>query len=292
MIYKDIEICEVRTSFGDACLKLYKITGHTFPDAEKDSLSALYHSHFYYECHILTAGVVNYDIMGETVTLREKELLIIPPYTEHYPFRGQKNAHEIVFALVLDQQEGEAGFFSYFMSALYAQVRKPLLLSDPLMESFLRFDSLVGSKTMRDQCLRKAIAYEIVTSLFEQINGFSTPPEAGTGSDPHKNIDITLEFLINDVRLSLSDIAGMIGYSPRHTARLIQKKYGMGITELRQKHKVDSAKHLLLSGSVLSLQTAALQSGFSSVEAMTHAFRRWENTTPKQFREQNLTDSK
>ncbi len=68
MIYKDIEICEVRTSFGDACLKLYKITGHTFPDAEKDSLSALYHSHFYYECHILTAGTVNYDIMGENVT--------------------------------------------------------------------------------------------------------------------------------------------------------------------------------------------------------------------------------
>lgn len=57
MIYKNIEICEVRTSFGDACLKLYKITGHTFPDAEKNSLSALYHSHFYYECHILTAGV-------------------------------------------------------------------------------------------------------------------------------------------------------------------------------------------------------------------------------------------
>jgi len=284
LYFEDIFIHGVKAGFGDAVFTFYKITANKKGIPEDTVQNPLYHSHFYYECHILLEGETRYMIQGDTVFAAEGNMVIIPPHTEHYPFQKDGSARECVLGLMLEQTEQDSGEFQYFISTLCEIVSQPIPLSKELLDMIVHFYDHFQNTDIRENCFRQAAAYEIIVQLFDTVNQFHMPTSVPKAAAKDDNADITLEIMINDVQSTLQDIANALGYSIRHTSRLILRKYGKNLTEIRQRNMISTAKKFLTYDPSLSMEAVALQSGFLSMDAMTRAFRKWENTTPTEYK--------
>ena len=136
--------------------------------------------------------------------------------------------------------------------------------------------------------MQKTMAYEIITTLFDQINGFQVPSEMHELHPGEAKKLMILEYLVNDL-LPISVIAENLGYTVRHTARLIRQVYGRSLGEIQDGIRLASAKWLLSQDSAMSMDNVAFQSGFASADCMRRAFRRWEHQTPTEYRKGTIT---
>ena len=183
------------------------------------------------------------------------------------------------------QQNGTAGrYTAYFLSTLAEIAQKPLPLPPALTETILLFYRRFDCDCFRDRCFCQAAAHEIVFKLFDCANGFSLPEVRKEQNPALLPVAFNLEHLINDTSRSLSEIASILGYSPRHTARLIREKYGKNLGEIRKTSRIATAKKLLAGSGPISLETAAIRAGFPSADAMARAFRKDGEAPPSQYR--------
>ena len=291
MIYlklDNISICETRAELGDAAFTFYRGGFKTAPEGAKNR-APLYHSHFYYECHILDGGESSFLIQGQAVSAEADTMVIIPPYTGHYPFQSDGTTGDRVICMLLEQTEPATGEFSYFQRTVSDMCNLPISVSEPMKAALGRLYDSLGEVGLRSECLGKAAAYEVLLHLFDEINGFelSGPRAENRGRD---NRSIALEVMVADVRYSLGDIASALGYSKRHTTRLILDRYGGSLLQVRQQNMVSTAKKLLLSTPSLTVEAVAMAAGFSCAAAMTAAFKKWENMTPTEYKQRGGDD--
>ena len=284
----NISICETRAELGDAAFTFYRVGFKTAPEGAKNH-APLYHSHFYYECHILDGGESSFLIQGQAVSAEADTMVIIPPYTGHYPFQSDGVTSDRVICMLLEQTEPATGEFSYFKRTLNDICNKPITVSAEMKKALMRLYDGFGETGLRSECARKAAAYEVLVRLFDEINGFELT-EPRTENRGHENRSIALEMMVADVRYSLGDIASALGYSKRHTTRLILDRYGGSLLQVRQQNMVSTAKKLLLSTPSLTVEAVAMAAGFSCAAAMTAAFKKWENMTPTEYKQRGGDD--
>jgi len=282
LYFENIFISGVRAAFSDAVFTLYRIDVEINKDDE--NVQCIYHSHFYYEIHVVLEGSALYMIQGNTVSVSGGMMMIIPPHIEHYPFQENAVYRAIVLGLTLEQKEPESDAYQYFMSTLCGVVNKPIALSPDLLSDIINFYSSFQSTETRKIFFRQAAAYSIIYKLFDSINHFHISSSSPETIQEDQNRDISLELLINEWQYSLQDIAKELGYSTRHTSRLIRQKYGKSLREIRQKNMVSTVKKLLIQSPPLSLEAITIQSGFTSMDAMVRAFKKYENKTPTEYR--------
>lgn len=299
MEYGDINVSKVDVTFGDARLSFCNLTLGKDKNVNLENMETKYqyHSHLYFECHIITAGTAYYRNLETQIAVERGQILIIPPHTEHCPIEALEYddttsqtpimARDLCFQLMLESVEGESGYYSYFYDSLQSVGCVPFEIPQLLMEKFLILMDYFKNQTLRDRCLQKTTAYEIVTVLFDQINGFQTSDVHPEYQKADEDKLLILDYLVNDVHCPLYIISEKLGYSVRHTARLIQQVYGKNLVELRQNEMLVSAKQLLIQNPKLSLENVAYKSGFTDVEAMQKMFMKLENCTPSEYRKQN-----
>ncbi len=283
---KELLIRGIETQFEDTAVTLYKITAQA--DGGKAVIPAdLWHSHFYYECHLLIPAGTPPETGGEAHR-PEGKLIIIPPHTEHYPLRFE-DADDIVLGITLQQNGTDGRYTAYFLTTLAKIAQSPLYLPPVLTETLILFYRRFDSNRFRDRCYCRAAAHEIVFRLFDCANGFSLPEVRKEQNPALLPVAFNLEHLINDTSRSLSEIASILGYSPRHTARLIREKYGKNLGEIRKTSRIATAKKLLAGSENISLETAAIRAGFPSADAMARAFRKAGEAPPSQYRKKEKT---
>jgi len=298
---EDVAISKVDVVFGDAkftFIDVEYIKSEQEPVYVKKKEGRLYyHEHSYYEMHIITAGTAHYQEEDLSIAVERGKIIIIPPNRAHYPILAQDygqnsqgtfdGARDLCLSLALEMVEGEVGYYSYFQESLQSIAGFPMDLPPLLMEKFLTFNDYYKKLSLRDHCLQKTAAYELITGLFDHINGFQTTLQQCTTLNKENDKTLILEVLINDPSYPLYLIAQKLGYSVRHTARLIQQIYGRNLSEIRQLKMVNSAKRLLVKSPRLSLEKIAKQSGFSDTETMQRIFLKWEKVTPTEYRKGN-----
>ena len=86
-----------------------------------------------------------------------------------------------------------------------------------------------------------------------------------------------------DPGLSVYGAAEKFGISASHCSRVFKQHTGMGALEYIQRRRLEHAKGLMQQD--LSVKEVAEASGFSNALMMNRAFKRFEGTTPSQFRE-------
>ena len=284
---ENIILTQTPAVIGDAALKLFRISQSE--TTKKADGGKLIHMHMYYECHLLLHGEYVYSVGDHAVRMKEKQLLIIPPKQEHQPFEKKAGAAERVFGLTVEPTDGEIRCYPYFCAALRQAVCTPISLTDDLYQQLLSFldgfDAL-GSG-LRAQCRQLTDIYPLLYALLDAINGFELPQN--TGGD-HRNTDpaVTLDWMVNDPSCSLEDIAHVLGYSYRHTARKIKEIYGDSLVNLRRNIMLSSAKSLLIHAPEMTLDSIAGQSGFTSTHAMIRTFHTVLGMTPTEYRNQML----
>ena len=142
MYFEDVIIHGVHTTIGDAEITVYRVEGiNRNPVIPIDSPETplLIHDHFYYELHLMTAEQTGFVIGDSRIPLECGSLLVIPPHTAHYPFPENESAQELVFALTMNITDGEAGFFSYFLSSLQEIACRAYPPPEPLFQQMCAF---------------------------------------------------------------------------------------------------------------------------------------------------------
>ena len=88
---------------------------------------------------------------------------------------------------------------------------------------------------------------------------------------------------------SLRELAEKIGTSERTLARKSQRDLAMPLSEWRQRLKVMCAITMLQTR--MSVESIALELGYSSASAFIVMFKRLLNTTPDEYRKHNVSQS-
>lgn len=95
-------------------------------------------------------------------------------------------------------------------------------------------------------------------------------------------------FLNNYKSITLSDLAAVSHISTRQLQRMIQKQYGTTFQKKRTQARI-SAACILLKTTSYSLSEIAEQTGYSSPEHFSYAFRQQMDCTPGTYRRRNNT---
>ncbi|MBQ8402343.1 MAG: AraC family transcriptional regulator [Clostridia bacterium] len=219
--------------------------------------------------------------------MQEDAFIVIPPGIRHSP-RQPSDPGNVVLAIALEPCTGKSGYYHTFRKALSEGGCRAVPLEKAQAKRIKQLFTVMESSGLRDSCLRQALAYEMVFTVLDRLQGIWISEEIQETGQPEEKTNITLDWMVNDMRLSLSDIAGEMGYTTRHTARLIRQQYGMSLGDIRRNRILTTAKRLLLQYPEVSLNQIAVQAGFPSGDSMKRAFLKWENNTPAEYREKFL----
>lgn len=121
---------------------------------------------------------------------------------------------------------------------------------------------------------------ELFLSIFGELNKAGG---LGSNSDDAGDLDAVVRFMERNLydKLSLHDIANVVGLSPYQLIRACKKVYGLTPHRLLVQKRLDAARRLISSGAPLA--EAAIDVGFADQSHMTRLFRRKYGLTPNAF---------
>ncbi len=93
-----------------------------------------------------------------------------------------------------------------------------------------------------------------------------------------------------DQQFNLDALASTLGVSPSHLSRLCKKALGMRLTDYLNRLRIEEAKYLL-NHSNDSLSNIAAAVGFYDASHFSNVFRKWEGTTPRDYRQRKKESS-
>ena len=223
----------VSLEYGDALFRILNVKIISNKIEEK----TITHNHRFYEFHFALKGRYDYTVADKVITLQEGQFLIIPPNTPHIAVKSEGTDYEYSsLSLHLSRCDGTKGFFDYFKERLDGNAAAPLQTTRSLVdkEKYLR---LFGEQKnmIHDLCALKAYGSAFIYELFDAVDRYRSKNPISPKTE-EADRDVLLEELINQHTFSLSEIAKTLGYSTRHTARIIKKSYGCNISQLRKKH--------------------------------------------------------
>lgn len=148
-------------------------------------------------------------------------------------------------------------------------------VSEELWDSFSLPDSLLACQSLPELQQQTDTIFGKLTALTETEKKDGAP---GWVTAMRQYIDENY----TDPNLSVYGIAEKFNISASHCSRVFKQHTGMGALEYIQRQRLEHAKTLLLQAS--SIKDAAEASGFSNALMMNRAFKRFEGTTPTEFR--------
>ena len=92
-----------------------------------------------------------------------------------------------------------------------------------------------------------------------------------------------------DTDLSLKALAVRLILNPNYLSTLFTKELGISLTEYLNRCRDEHAKHLHLSTD-LTIKKIVQQCGFTDIHYFTRIFKRFTSLTPKNYREQGISD--
>ena len=184
------------------------------------------HSHKTWELHFAIDGSYDYVFDGKTIKLSAYQVLIIPPELPHDNVLWPNNDYKFsALCLDLGKDIEHNEMSSFFNGILNANALKPINITPSLLKhcELLKQNRLYD--TIQGICKLQSEGAAFIYELFSALGGFKSPHAKSSTSSPD-DIPLILAELINGGNMTLKDIAEVIGYSTRHTARLI-KKYNL-----------------------------------------------------------------
>ena len=274
----NIDIKGVKLLYGDTRLKIYKIK---FKQKNEDSnLNISMHDHKYYEIHFAFSGeIVFSNIDNKFIVVPEGHFLIIPPGTIHSAVEPGKYSKDCVLEFLIEKIEKNKNFYNFFSYIFNNAATTPIKASRRLQELINIFVDIDFDDTITQYVRLTAITSEIVNILCETLNTSNI-----SGKIVNNDIDIAtkIDVLINDFDYTLSDIAHTIGYSERHTARLILELYSMPLSEIRHRRMIVEVKELLMQD--IPIEQIVTKCKFTNASQMRNIFYKYENMSPSEYR--------
>ena len=105
------------------------------------------------------------------------------------------------------------------------------------------------------------------------------------GNTVFSKVASSFEYIQENFRekLSLEDIADMVGYNKDYLSRIFKSATGMTVIEFINNIRIEEARYLLLNTDK-SVTEIALEAGFGSNAYLSRLFRRKYAVTPNKYR--------
>lgn len=87
-----------------------------------------------------------------------------------------------------------------------------------------------------------------------------------------------------DKELRLTDLAAKMGIKPHHLSQLINQEFNLSFFDLINKHRVSEAKQIIERNPEYTLLQVAFDAGFNNKTSFVNAFKKFEKSTPSEFR--------
>ena len=203
------------------------------PEQESEESGTL-HCHRYYEIHCNTGKRRVLELPTGRILLENDQFLLICPGCMHYAVPYRKNAR--VMSFELRQGKGENGFYRYFLGLLNGLNLKPLPVSRKFKASLEELASAGTENTIMVFCRLKLLGLSALVSLLEAMAAASEKADTAYTPEHTGAFDAALDMMLYS-DLSLEQISRQLGYSQRHTARLIHRRYGNSLGRIRRNVK-------------------------------------------------------
>ena len=262
-----IKVLSGHVEYGDVRIVYYYIK-------QSGSDNGVYfHSHCSWELHFSALKKKTYMLESGLLEVDKKQLLIIGPGTVHGAMQDSEGTY--VLNICLEKVNGESGFYKCFKEMLEKASSRATAITDELIELVKQFICLEDTNSVKGYCQKKQLLEGITLELFEAIDGKNLLDTEVSLQYPEEHTELLLELMMEDPYVELKDIAEAVGYSVRHTARLIEKNYQMSLLENRRWKILKNAARLIKIGK-LPQEEIATYSGFACTEDMYQELDKYE----------------
>ncbi len=263
---------------------------------ERFSRSIPKHSHgkHSYEIHYISTGYGKAVIDGETYQITPNTLYVTGPDVEHeqIPESGNPMTEYCIFlkpdfsskAKSSDHQicnlfECHPFWFGADrenMGVIMEQIFSEMRLQRP------------GYKQQVKALLQQCIVALVRNYLSEECSEHDTAEISFAHSNLYHQKYIVIDecFLYDYQNITLSGLAKRLGLSSRQTERLLKEHYGKTFLQKRNEARM-SAAAILLINTDKSITEICMETGYSSVEHFSNAFRSFYHTSARNFRKEN-----
>ncbi len=260
-------------------------------------------------------GIENIQLSYQNA-LRAKDYAVFLPLEGHnvVPFDPLMYSAELSWQ-DYDIMDAERNFISLMLEGSYA---KASLLLHEVMSYYSSTDGMnlyvmrcrmFGVMNMMLNVLHE-IEPDIIASAYSDIKPMETLISARSPSELEKVVFDIIGHLVGaqenksadikprvkqiqryisanyfDANLSVQMVADTYDISLPYLSRVFKKEYGTGLLDYINRYRVDKAKELMQASSEESLASIAARVGFGSSQTLIRAFKRYENTTPGQYRQ-------
>ena len=173
----------------------------------------------------------------------------------------------------------------------------------PVISAFTSAPFWIGKDTQGIDALMKQLFYELGHSytgqqdlirillsqlLIYTVRNYEDHPVSNlflshNSMADSKSVIIDEYFLYEYQTLSLEGLSQRLNLSARQTQRLLMEHYGKSFQQKKAEARMSVAA-ILLSDQSLSITDIAENLGYSSIEHFSSSFRRFYNTSPREFR--------
>ena len=213
-----------------------------------DYVSPAFHKHKYAEIHVVSKGTIDFISEGNTITVNESEILIIPGGVFH---RYEKKK--------------EVNHFAFQINYPHLEMRK------------VKAPSEIISKTINEISVYKKSGESTKLSAYMSFLCSEVCSYIKSEITPIQNRSfIIYEFFANNYNrnITLSDIATKLNLSEKQAERLIKKHTGNSFRQELIAHRMEAAKRLMETEK-FTLSEIAEQIGYESYSGFWKAYNKY-----------------
>jgi YesN/AraC family two-component response regulator len=251
-----------------------------------------------YEIIIVKKGIVYLQQEEERFELKEGDLVLLEPGLKHKGYalssKGTSfywfhfycsedhrmiNKNEVAADLAMSHNNP---YFSGLNSNILIPSTFPNLNLSKISVLFHQLLHLSQSSYYTTQSINYILT-SLLIEITEQVISNFNPTENSTSQED--NLQKILQWIQIHIRknISLQDVAHEFNFSKEYLARYFKKKMGMCMQEYINYLRISDAKELLCK-SDLNIKEIAYKLGFVDEKYFLKLFKKYENLTPKQFR--------
>lgn len=253
------------------------------------------HFHYYMEILLMTKGSATIQDMNDTFELSAGEMVLFHPNSVHaiFPKKNQKIVFE-GFKVDINRMNLTSGY-SPKLRSIYKSIEQkkiPCRYNNDFVES-------INAKSIFDLCLKesnernygydlivKSQIYSLLINIlrYHMNNGFIIDSETYAEDGRYDIFRIT-DYIDNRLNenLKVTDIASACGMSYSYFAKKFQSVYGKSCKEYIEEMRVYKAEELLMFTD-FDLTYISNECGYSDCSHLINSFKKFKNTTPKQYR--------
>lgn len=282
-------LIQTEVVFGDAHFYLYRF-GQVKGELEKASHVPILHDHPFFE--VMLSFKRGYEVMLEEDTLAlSPHTVIIMSEGKPHCIQHAEGIFPLSFGIAMKKRERGFPLYASVRARLENQAdRGQLPISLATETLFLEWYASAG-RSPEAFCEGQLLASRLLYAFLKDISAFGAEELAPFG-EKKASVDALLNTLLDDRRYSLKEIAVALGYTRKHTLRLIQRKYGCDYRTIKKRKAIEAAELYLFSAVKMTVKEIAAALGYESESAFYAFFKRETGMSPVKYRKEKQALSK